>query len=108
MTNLNRSMSLVGNSTRYYVHLRIIRIAADYARSVMLAAAHSAYTSQLVLTSCARAIADRDARLAVGLMAKHDEASEHLEIHAGRPRLKDPQLFAQDFDQAKTVQINQR
>ena len=101
-------MRLVGSSTRYYVHLRIIRIAADYARSVMMAESYCAYTSQLVLTSCARAITDRDARLAVGLMAKHPEAAKHLEIHAGRPRLIDPHLFAQDFDHAKTIYFNQR
>ena len=96
MTNLNR-LTLVGSSTRYHVHLRIIRIAADYARSVMMAESYSAYTSQLVLTSCARAISDRDTRLAVGLMAKHAEAAKHLEIHAGRPRLIDPHFFCPGF-----------
>ena len=31
MSNLNRSMRLVGTATRYYMHLKLIRIAADHA-----------------------------------------------------------------------------
>ena len=70
MSSLNRSLSHADTTTRYYVHLKIIRIAANHGRSVMLAEAHCAYTSQLVLTSCARAVADKDSRLAVGLISK--------------------------------------